>query len=151
MAYSFGTIKVEAEIEETEAEKVTSFQQIKERYSHLQDKQKEHLYALYLNNDNTVIGDKLISLGQSVQTSLDIKDIARTAVLTDAEAVILIHNHPSGNSSPTESDLKATEQVQDCLGQFQIQLLDHIIISRTSSHSMKAENQLDPGKEVKEW
>lgn len=136
--YSFGTIKVEAEVEE-DRDKVTTLSHIRERYSRLQGKQKEHLYAVYLSNDNKVIGDKLISLGQSMQTSLDVKDIVRTAVLTDASAVVLVHNHPSGNCSPTGSDLKATEKVQTALQTFGVELLDHVIISRETCHSMKAE------------
>ena len=148
MEYSFGTIKVEAEVQENRDE-IISLSHIRERYSHLQVKQKEHLYAVYLNNDNTVIGDKLVSLGQSMQTSLDLKDIARTAVLTDASAAILVHNHPSGNCSPTDSDLKATEKVQTALETFGVQLLDHVIISRKDCHSMNQENQLSSEEEVK--
>jgi DNA repair protein RadC len=141
MEYSFGTIKVEAEIEE-DRDEIISLSHIRERYSHLQGKQKEHLYAVYINNDNQVIGDKLISLGQSMQTSLDVKDIVRTAVLTDASAVVLVHNHPSGNCSPTDSDLTATEKVQDALETFGVSLLDHVIISRETCHSMKEEGEI---------
>ena len=138
MNYRFGTIQVEAEILE-ERDTVYSLSHIRERYKHLQSRQKEHLYAVFLNNDNQVIGDKLISLGQSVQTSMDTKDIARTAVLTDAEAVILVHNHTSTNSQPSNADLEATEQVQNCLESFGVELLDHIILSRNQVYSMKAE------------
>jgi DNA repair protein RadC len=141
MEYSFGTIKVEAKVEE-DRDQLHSLSHIRERYSHLQGKQKEHLYAVYLNNDNEVIGDKLISLGQSMQTSLDVKDIARTAVLTDASAVILVHNHPSGNCEPTESDLTATEKIQTALQTFGVQLLDHIIISRKGICSFKSDSKL---------
>jgi DNA repair protein RadC len=140
-SYSFGTIKVEAEVEE-DRDQLHSLSHIRERYSHLQGKQKEHLYAVYLNNDNRVIGDKLVSLGQSMQTSLDVKDIARTAVLTDASAVILVHNHPSGNCEPTESDLTATEKIQTALQTFGVQLLDHIIISRKGICSFKSDSKL---------
>lgn len=141
MNYRFGTIQVEAEILE-ERDTVYSLSHIRERYKHLQSKQKEHLYAVFLNNDNQVIGDKLISIGQSVQTSMDTKDIARTAVLTDAEAVILVHNHSSANPQPSDADLEATRQVQNCLESFGVELLDHIILSRNQIHSMKAQGEL---------
>lgn len=142
MEYQFGTITIEAEVQEEDRDEIASLSHIRERYSHLQGKQKEHLYAVYLSNDNQVIGDKLISLGQSVQTSLDLKDIARTALLTDAEAVILVHNHPSGNSEPIESDLSATKKVQGALEIFGVQLLDHIIFSRNQVCSMKQEGEI---------
>jgi DNA repair protein RadC len=135
--YSFGTVRLEVEVVEDERDRIETLQELEQRYQHLRKKQKEHLYALYLNNDNRVIGDKLISLGQSVQTSLDVKDVTQTAVLTDASAVILVHNHPSGNCEPTESDLEATEQLQGCLERFGVSLLDHVIISRNGSYSMK--------------
>jgi DNA repair protein RadC len=148
MEYSFGSIKVEAEVQGKDRDSIATLSHIRERYSHLQRKQKEHLYAVYINNDNKVIGDKLISLGQSMQTSLDVKDIARTAVLTDASAVILVHNHPSGNCEPTDSDLTATEKVQTCLETFGVRLLDHVIISRKTCHSMEQENQLSEEADI---
>lgn len=80
--YHFGTIQVQTEVVEDNRDSIASLQELKQRYSHLRSKQKEHLYAVYLDNDNQIIGDKLISLGQSVQTSLDVKDVTRTAVLT---------------------------------------------------------------------
>lgn len=73
---------------------------------------------------------------------MDTKDIARTAVLTDAEAVILVHNHSSANSQPSNADLEATRQVQNCLESFGVELLDHIILSRNQVHSMKAQGEL---------
>lgn len=148
MEYSFGTIQVEAEVLEDDRDSIATLQELKQRYSYLRSKQKEHLYAVYLDNDNQIIGDKLISLGQSVQTSLDVKDVVRTAVLTDASAVILVHNHCSGNCEPSSSDLKATEQVRTALETFGVQLLDHLIISRKGCHSMKAENQLSIEEET---
>ncbi|MFT4892960.1 MAG: DNA repair protein RadC [Candidatus Nanohaloarchaea archaeon] len=142
MEYSFGTIQVEAEVIEDERDSIATLQELKQRYSYLRKKQKEHLYAVYLNNSNEIIGDKLISLGQSVKTSLDVRDVARTAVLTDASAVILVHNHCSSNCEPSSSDLTATEEVQTALETFDVQLLDHLIISKEGSYSFKAEGDL---------
>mgnify|MGYP002761701414 CR=1 FL=1 len=145
--YSFGTINIEVEIQEENREKVDTLYSIEERYSDLRGKEKEHFYALYLNNDNQVIGDKLISLGKSSQTSLDTKDILRTGILAGAEAVILIHNHPSGNAEPSPQDLKATHRIQEQLEQFHIKLLDHVILSRSDTYSMKQEHQLQQEEE----
>ena len=143
MEYSFGTIQVEAEVVEDDRRSISSLQELRQQYSYLRSKQKEHLYAVYFDNDNTFIGDKLISLGQSVQTSVDVKDVVRTAVLTDASAVILVHNHPSSNCEPSSSDLKATEQVRTALETFGVQLLDHLIISRKGCDSFKAEGDFE--------
>ena len=140
--YSFGTIELQVDITEENRETVDTLQDVEARYSDIRGKQKEHFYALYLNNDNQVIGDKLISLGKSSQTSLDIKDILRTGILAGAEAAILIHNHPSGNPEPSQQDLENTQKIQNRLEHFQIKLLDHVILTRNNSHSMKQENQL---------
>ncbi len=142
MEYSFGTIQVQAEVVEDDRDSIATLQKLRQRYQHLRKKQKEYLYAVYLDNNNQVIGDKLISLGQSVQTSLDVRDVAKTAVLTDASAVILVHNHPSSNCEPTSSDLKATEEVRTALETFGVQLLDHLIIAREGSYSFKEEGEL---------
>lgn len=139
--YSFGSIRVEVEVEE-DRDSIATLSQVKKRYSWLRKKQKEHLYAVYLNNDNRVIGDKLVSLGASMETSLDVKDVVRTAILTAAEAVILVHNHPSGNCEPTESDLSAAQEVQGCLETFGVQFLDHVIISRKECYSFRSEGDL---------
>lgn len=56
--------------------------------------------------------------------------ITITAVLAMAGTVISVHNRPSGNCEPAESDLTVTQDVQSCLEGFGIQLLDHVIISR---------------------
>lgn len=142
MEHQFGTIQVKAEVLEDQRASISALAELRQRYSYLKEKQKEHLYAVYLGNDNEVIGDKLISLGSSTQTSFDLKDVVRTAILTGASAVILVHNHTSSNSQPTEADLETTQQVKECLDQFDVELLDHLIISRDGSYSFKAEGDL---------
>jgi DNA repair protein RadC len=71
-----------------------------------------------------------------------VKDIARTAVLTNASAVILVHNHPSNNNDATPEDKNATKEIKEALGIFNIELLDHVIISQNNSYSMRQNNDL---------
>ena len=142
MEYELGTIKVYTEIQDDKTEeKISSFHDVTAKYSGLTEKPKEHIYAVFLGNNNEVIGDKLIGLGGNQSAQFDVQDLARTAALVNAGAVILVHNHPSGNSEPTQQDIETTQEIHDTLSKLNIQLLDHVIISRSSNHSMKNHNQ----------
>ena len=137
-------------MKEEDREVVDTLHDVENRYSDIRGKQKEHFYVLYLNNDNQIIGDKLISLGKSSQTSLDIKDILRTGILVGAGAAILIHNHPSGNPEPSTRDLESTRRIRERLEYFQIKLLDHVILTYSNSYSMKQENQIQKKEDTKD-
>ena len=137
MEYELGSIQITAELQDRDNEEVSSFSDVTSKYGFLRDRPKEHFYAIFLKSDNEVIGDKLVSLGDTGTASIDTKDIARTAVLTNAAAVILVHNHPSTNDRPTDQDLKATEEIQDALDLFDVNVLDHVIISQTGTYSMR--------------
>jgi len=137
MKYNFGNIHVTAKIEDKKAEKVHSLSDIKKQYKHLRKKPKEHFYTVFLNSDNKVIGDKLIGLGNNWSTSVDVKDIARTAALTNASAVILVHNHPSTNNKATKKDIETNLQIERALELLQVEVLDHVIISQNDCYSMK--------------
>lgn len=137
MKYEFGTITVQAEIDQDQEQLIETKSDILQRYGSLQDEVKERLYAVFLTRDNRLIGDKLISLGSHDGTQLDTQDIIRTASLVNAGAVILVHNHPSGNPSPSTTDIERTEQLHETLQNLGIELLDHVIIAANNSHSMK--------------
>ncbi len=137
MEHKLGTIKVQAELKENPSNKIESFRDITEKYKHLSKKQKEHVYAVFLDNSNEEIGDKLLGLGGRDQTQFDIQDLVRTAALVNAAAVILVHNHPSGNPEPTEQDKDVTKEIADALEIIGVQLLDHAIISQNQNYSMK--------------
>lgn len=137
MKYRFGSISVEAEIRGKPDNKINSLQDVENRYGELGDEQKEHLYAVFLTKGNEEIGDKLIGLGGLDSTPVDVPDVVRTAVLVNAGAVILVHNHPSGKAEATQRDIESTEEIHGTLERLGISLLDHVIITRTSSYSMK--------------
>lgn len=140
MEYELGTIKVTAELKEEPESKIQTLSDVTSKYRHLGEKQKEHFYTVFLTNDNTEIGDKLIALGTRDSVTIDIQDIARTALLVNAAAAILVHNHPSRNPEPTHQDIETTREIYEALDQLGIQLLDHVIITENDSHSMKGYN-----------
>lgn len=137
MEHELGSIQVTAEVQDESPEEITHLQAIIDKYRFLRERPKEHFYAVFLKSDNEVIGDKLIGLGSSGDAPVDLKDIARTAVLTNASAVILVHNHPSNNDEATPEDKQATRDIKKGLEIFGIELLDHVIISQNDHYSMK--------------
>lgn len=142
MKQTIGNVTITAEIHDTDLDQVATLSDVTAQYDHLGSKPKEHLYALFLNGANELLAEKLIGVGSAADVSVDLTDIARTAVLTNARAVILVHNHPSGDAIPSTEDIETTEEVRDALALFNVDLLDHVIISRTDHHSMHGNNDL---------
>ncbi|MNL27376.1 hypothetical protein D3C87_1489640 [compost metagenome] len=94
----------------------------------LRNKKREIAKIVILNNKNLV--DKIvdISLGGNNFASIDIKDILHEAVKMQAPKIILVHNHPSGDPSPSKSDIDVTIKLRDASEMLDIKLLDHIVI-----------------------
>ena len=96
----------------------------------------ESFYIITLNRNNVTTGVVKIGQGGCTETSVDIKLISHYAIQSLAQGVILFHNHPSGNILPSKQDLKITEKIKNCLKVFDINLLDHVIVSSDEYHSM---------------
>lgn len=95
----------------------------------------ESFFILLLNRNNGTIGYAKISQGGISGTVVDVKIIAKYAVESLATAVILAHNHPSGNLSPSDADIQITTRIQSALKTLDIQCLDHIILTAESYFS----------------
>lgn len=89
----------------------------------------ESSFILLLNQANITIGYAKISQGGISSTVIDVRIIAKYAVESLATGVILAHNHPSGNSNPSEADKAITEKVKKALSIIDITLLDHLVIT----------------------
>ena len=131
-----GSIQISMIMEKTPEYAVKTSADIEKKYGWLKNEPKEHFYAIYLNGKNKIIGDKLICLGTTTASLTDVQDIVRTALLSNSSAVILIHNHPSGDPTPSSDDVEATQKIRKTLDFFDIKLLDHIVIGN-SCVSMK--------------
>ena len=91
---------------------------------------QEHFIALYLNQANKIIGYYHHSTGTINATMVDTEIVAAVALKTLAKAVIISHNHPSGNLQPSEADRVMTRRIKEALKLFDIALLDHVIVTR---------------------
>jgi len=108
---------------------------------HLGVRQREVFGVLYLDSTNRVIRQHDLFEGSVRQSAVYPREVARNALLHNATAVILYHNHPSLQSAnPSQSDLTLTRQVVDAMATLGIDVLDHIIVSGTHSFSFEANN-----------
>lgn len=95
----------------------------------------ENFYILLLNPANKIKGFVRISQGGINGTSADPRIIAKYAVEALATAVVLTHNHPSGNTTPSTADRKLTETVAKALQLLEIKVLDHIVMTENNYFS----------------
>jgi len=95
---------------------------------------QEQFMVLYLNQANKVIGSYNGFAGGVNATLVDVKIIVGTGINLLASAVIIAHNHPSGNLTPSEADIKLTKQIKEGLMLMDIKLLDHLIITPENSY-----------------
>lgn len=98
--------------------------------------EKEHLRGLYLNSRYQLIHDELISVGTVSSSIIHPREVFRPALEYGAIAVIVAHNHPSGNIKPTEADLEITCQLAQAGKILGIDLLDHLVIARDKFMSL---------------
>ena len=111
----------------------------KEVYEHTKDMHglsKEYLRGIYLNSHYKVIHDEVISIGTLDSSIVHPREEFRPAIEYAAAAVILVHNHPSGNIDPSEADVSITEQLIQAGTTLGIDLIDHIVVTKDSYKSI---------------
>lgn len=99
----------------------------------------EQNWIIYLNKSNMVLGKEMLTSGGIDATVFDQRVIIRKVLEIKATGIILLHNHPSGNPTPSASDVTATKRLKSALGTFDIALLDHIIVTDDSFYSFADE------------
>lgn len=103
---------------------------------------REAMVVLFLNNANRTVGYCVNSIGGLTGTLADVRLILRDALLTQATALILIHNHPSGTLQASESDKQLTRKVKDAAAIMDIKLLDHLILTEDSFYSFADDGKI---------
>lgn len=101
----------------------------------IDDPSKEHFLVAYLNRGNKIIKVERISTGGITQTLADPKVIFKNALLKEATAIMLCHNHPSGVAKPSTEDRQMTRKIVTAAKIFDIDILDHLIIGENSYFS----------------
>lgn len=96
---------------------------------------QEQFVVIYLNNSNVVIGSCNAFTGGLTGTVVDIKIIVATALKLMATSVIICHNHPSGNTKPSNQDITLTKKIKSALELMDMKLIDHIIVTPFDTYS----------------
>jgi DNA repair protein RadC len=89
---------------------------------------QETFYAVYLDRKNHPIGRHLITIGTLTSTLVGMREVFRGAILAGAAAMVVSHNHPSGDPAPSSADIQITRQLREAAKILDIQLLDHVIV-----------------------
>ena len=100
---------------------------------------EETAKALFLNRRNRVLGILHLSTGGRTSTIIDVGKLCQAGLLCNAESVILLHNHPSGEVDPSQTDINLTKNVKEGLKTIGIRLFDHLIVSEDTYYSFSDE------------
>ncbi len=97
----------------------------------------ECLHIMYLNHKNILIADETEKHGTINSVSIYPREILKKIILYNASSIVVVHNHPSGITEPSQADITLTKQLEKALEPLKISLIDHIIISSNSYFSFK--------------
>ena len=92
------------------------------------DRDKEHFWILCLNTKNNILRVELVTLGLLDQTMVHPREVFRPAIGCSAKCIILAHNHPSGDPTPSDKDETLTRRLIDCGAMLDIPVTDHVVI-----------------------
>jgi len=101
---------------------------------------RESFKVVLLNHANMILGILNVSEGGHSSTIVEPKMIIQAAILSHASSIVLAHNHPSGNTRPSEADIKLTGKVKQGAGYFDIKVLDHFILTPQGDYHSFADN-----------
>jgi DNA repair protein RadC len=106
----------------------TAPRQIYDAFSFLMEETKEMFITLHLDGKNRIICCDLVSIGSLNQSIVHPREVFKTACLSNAAAIILIHQHPTGDPSPSTEDIAITRRLKEAGEIMGIKILDHIIV-----------------------
>lgn len=96
---------------------------------HIAERDVEESWVMLMKNDFSLIRDVRLSRGGLTETAVDVRLIIREAVLANATAIALAHNHPSGNTTPSRADDRLTENVKKACDIMRLHMVDHVVVA----------------------
>ena len=98
---------------------------------------REMILSIMLTVKNDLIGVETVSIGSVTASTTTPRDVFKSAILANAIAIIVCHNHPSGNLIPSDSDIELTKQIVEAGELLGIKVLDHLIVSNKGYKSLR--------------
>lgn len=129
-------------LHEPEKMKISSPQDVLPFVAHLAGKRQEHFSCLTLNGAGEVIENRVITVGLLNHSLVHPREVFADAITDRAASVILVHNHPSGTLEPSSQDVAITRQLAEAGSILGIRVLDHLIITKKGSISMREKGLL---------
>jgi DNA repair protein RadC len=117
--------------------KITTPEDILPLVSALADKKQEHFLCLTLNGAGELIAKRTITVGLLNHSPVHPREVYADAITDRAASVIFVHNHPSGDPSPSTQDVEITRQLQEAGAILGIRVLDHIVVGKRGWESLK--------------
>lgn len=109
---------------------------------HLHEQTEEYLYMICMNVKLEAIGVFELSHGNVNSSIVSVREMFQKALLANAVSIIVMHNHPSGDPTPSREDIQVTKRMVDCGDLLGVQVLDHIIVGRPGFTSLKEKGYL---------
>jgi DNA repair protein RadC len=101
-------------------------------------KKVEEFRVLFLNHKNALIADEVMQTGTVNHTPVYPREVVKRALELSASAMILLHNHPSGDSTPSKADIEMTKQIIEAAKAVEVKVHDHLIIAEKGHYSFKS-------------
>lgn len=133
---------------EVEVQAPTKFKNARDAFTLAQaltgDFDREAFFALFLDSKNKLIGINMISLGDLSTSIVHPREVYKAGVLLNAAAVIFLHNHPSGDPTPSNDDARVTKRLVQAGAILGIRVLDHVIAGEYDYYSFADSGVLEP-------
>lgn len=107
---------------------------------------RERLHLLFLDRKNALIAGETQGIGTVDHAPIYPREVARRALELNASAVVMVHNHPSGDPAPSAADIEATRKVAEALKAIGVTLHDHLIVGRTGHASLRSAGLMETGE-----
>ena len=120
---------------EAQGEKLSNTRDFADLCKDLTTMSQESMHVFTCDQKNRVIERHMVSLGTLTATLIHPREILRPAILQAAASIVLVHNHPSGDTTPSEDDKRMTARISEACDIMGIRLLDHIIVGREGYYS----------------
>ena len=145
--YQGPTIRVRLVVSENAASYLpaipfTSSKDVWDYFSTLEDEPREVVIATYLDNKHHVLSIEEVSRGTLTASLFEPRAILQGALLTNAAALIVLHNHPAGDPKPSAEDISVTKSLKQIADLLPIRFLDHIIVGKKTYVSLKDSGHL---------
>ncbi len=136
--------RINKEVDKIKDIKLTNCELVYKFYKEkIGDKKQEYFFAVYLDNNKKIIEDKLLFIGTVNYSLVHPREVFKEAYLLGASAIICVHNHPGGNSIPSNQDYEITRNLVKAGNILGIKVLDHIIVCKNNYYSFLENDDLD--------